>query len=844
MVLGKTARKILETLEQYSTPVNDAKKIPVTSKRFRPDNSLIGRYVGVNPYIKHGETPSNRELQVPTVSDLLKMKQKAKLQSSTEAVRQIAISSKSDLNAVPPQSSSKPNDTNQKTPEKSDVVEKSKEKPKISTQKDKSQVPSGLPVSSLPKIDVPAPVTKKPLDKIISFTEKPYVLPISKPQNVPESRSNVDINKNFQRDLPTVNSQYKFSNPLVIAENLKSIVAMNNFKFSEPLSNWTKTDSNNGLTTPFAKPIKDKNNGQTKIKDVLPNTLLMDKFKPSTGMWECSCCLIRNQPEKTKCVACEAPNPKLKPTQPESKKSLTSFGEKFKKTDSMWECPTCMIRNTIDSAKCVACETVNPKSTTLVSSSSTPGFHQPPAKTWECSTCLIRNKEELSKCAACETPRISKPAATNQLPNSFKIKDDEWECTVCMIRNQSEHAKCQCCEASKPGVISNVVVQDTPNKQVPKFNFGIDQKLAASFSFGIPPSSKVPSLPKPVEPVVTVVDAPKTNNTTSTPTFSFGATTKNEKEKPVEVAKPAENKTTLPILAPSTAVVKPVVSVPQNTEAKSTFKITTTSTPTPVVLSDTTDSTGTKPATLITFNAPAKPTFSFEAKEDNKDKAAKTVSLVPKFEFGKSTNLPSSKEVQKQPTAAPMFSFGDTQKPVSSASVFGQNKLPVLTNSVAKPAPTFGAAGSKALNSSVSKPVETKPFSFTKAPDSGEPASKATMFNFGQSAGSAMNAQPTTQAAGFNFGPVTKSPVFNFSAAKNEAPAGPTGAPAGPTAVQFGVPITSGNKNGIFTFGGPSQNAAPTKTGFNFGAPSAAPSTGFNFAGAAAAAPGAPVAVS
>ena len=36
------------------------------------------------------------------------------------------------------------------------------------------------------------------------------------------------------------------------------------------------------------------------------------------------------------------------------------FGEQFKKPTGSWECPTCMIQNKADVAKCVACETAKP----------------------------------------------------------------------------------------------------------------------------------------------------------------------------------------------------------------------------------------------------------------------------------------------------------------------------------------------------------------------------------------------------------------------------------------------------------------------------------------------------
>lgn len=48
--LSLTARRILNTLEQYATPVSDAKKIPLPTKRHSQHDGIITKYTGVNPY--------------------------------------------------------------------------------------------------------------------------------------------------------------------------------------------------------------------------------------------------------------------------------------------------------------------------------------------------------------------------------------------------------------------------------------------------------------------------------------------------------------------------------------------------------------------------------------------------------------------------------------------------------------------------------------------------------------------------------------------------------------------------------------------------------------------------
>ena len=98
--MSQTARRILEALEQFSSPLSDAKKMPVRSlsslnqstasmlstplasrKRAREDESNASPRVG----FRH----LTRELTVPTVPDLLKIRRRQKLQNTTVNARKI-----------------------------------------------------------------------------------------------------------------------------------------------------------------------------------------------------------------------------------------------------------------------------------------------------------------------------------------------------------------------------------------------------------------------------------------------------------------------------------------------------------------------------------------------------------------------------------------------------------------------------------------------------------------------------------------------------------------------------------------------------------------------------------
>ncbi|XP_035664875.1 nuclear pore complex protein Nup153-like isoform X1 [Branchiostoma floridae] len=99
--------------------------------------------------------------------------------------------------------------------------------------------------------------------------------------------------------------------------------------------------------------------------------------------WECQTCLVYNTDDKTKCAACETPKPgsqnKSTPAVGASGSGGFSLGTNssglaaaISAQQSKWECETCMVQNDKDATKCLACET--PKPGSAQSSSGTGGF--------------------------------------------------------------------------------------------------------------------------------------------------------------------------------------------------------------------------------------------------------------------------------------------------------------------------------------------------------------------------------------------------------------------------------------------------------------------------------------
>lgn len=907
IVLGKTARRILDTIEQYSSPISDAKKIPIVSRKLRQDG-LLTKYTGANPYIlRETKAPSNRELQVPTVSELLKMK--TRLQESTETVRQLAASSKCDLNTEYYKISTTEDEKQKHTGKIKTKV--TSVRPKCPSNESVSEInltPVSLPITTLPKFDfvIPPPNPTASISGSAAQTRKgtqqtrTSKSPIAQPYpKITQTESNVQIEK---RSTTSTVVEYKFSDPLVVAENMKSIVAINNFKFSEPPTcTKNRSDPSKNVTLNFKMPenklpnlVPNKKTCEAPVKT--PKTLksgsvmdilgkkdgtqkdsLLEKFKPVQGTWECPVCMIRNQPDKTRCAACETP--KATPAKPTENRN--NFGSQFKLSSDKWACGLCMVHNSNADTKCVSCTTPKPnmtsenKSVPITSSGFGDKFKQS-GDTWECSTCMIRNKRELTKCAACETPNPKASSTGTQLPsfgnktepsksttgqqsgfgNVFKVKTDEWECSICMVRNKQSNKKCQCCEAPNPKCTSSAtdilgLTQD--KKPISSFNFGIDKAAATNFSFGIPLTAAV-SQPKTATTTPSIFGGNAKAAPNTPVNFSFGIPPPTqEKPKTTEPSStpepPAElPKSTASKLPSSNPLLKPDEKLPTpkgESVQPSEFKFGISSSTTAVANKEIVKSDAPKVSTEASdSNKPVfniKPTTTngeintvFNSKPDI-GKSTPAVTNVGVFAFGTkpaavAAPLVSTTQPSQAEPAKPIFKFGSTaENPPFNApnpAATSLNNGFGSTNT-----PTFGMSNTPSFEKLAPNSTEVKPFTFggSAQKETTEPASKVPMFSFGQSAATTTTA---AKPAGFNFGPTT-TPSFNFTAGKPENPTfNPT-----PGSNMFGS-SNAGAQNGTFNFGNMASSNNSQKAGFSFGAAinnsvASSSQSGFNFGASA-----------
>ncbi|KAB0804380.1 hypothetical protein PPYR_01350 [Photinus pyralis] len=865
--LSKTARRILNALEEFN-PVTDAKKIPYPKQRVRPEG-ILSKYAGANPYVtRERKIPFalNKELHVPTVPDLLKMKLKERLQDSTVAVRQIATTSKSVLNRDDYKIRSKEDDVPKHSNKMKNKLTATRQK-NDNQQIEEVKLPAvTLPITTLPKFDfsLPPPPSSAKQPLVTVACNEP-------PKSTTPTSSSVIKKKADAVDVKDQVAQFEFSNPLILADNLKSIIAINDFKFSDPVFKQRDKSAqdvgvNFKVSTSENFTLKRKNQGvppvipklsKGSVEDVFntPVAESLDKFKPAAALWECNVCLIRNTPDKLKCAACEAAKPGTEAVKSDgAAKTAPSFGDQFK----------------------------------------------PPSSTWECPTCLIRNKDEVEKCVACETV---KPGSKSAAPSgfgfgdAFKKKGNEWECSVCMIRNNEDKTVCQACETPKPGT----KVDEKPAKtvNVATFNFGIFPTTASLTKTTGTETVQTPSFSLPSTSVVT--------STSTIPTFTFGIpATSVIPPTPVVPATPVtESKKVIEPLLPIAKVSEPstMASKPVNDASKAPVSsgIFVFSVPPKVsaTVSDLIQSEATKPTVLST--SPSAFTFGKSstaitpslkrsaadsdsaAVENKKPSSAITFQppainspITPKPAVSQPTTTSSSfmftpTPTQSHPTTTAstnLFTFGPTK--TTASSLFGNTvtttQSPVFNFSHSeKPAPTqptfggttekqpalpmFGSPSSNSLfgsaKSAFDVPPSTQPFGSVASTVFGsEPKPLMTSFADSPKSQSLFGMEPkpslfgaTEPKAPSTFGTEPSAPLFGAdpkstpfgSGTEQKAPIFGTGSDQKPPSI-FGTdqkPATFGAAdNKPFTFGPPSNDTA-AKSQFAFGAKPPEPNKSF-----------------
>ncbi|XP_059055107.1 nuclear pore complex protein Nup153-like [Achroia grisella] len=555
--MSHSARRVMDLLEQCTSPLKEAQRIPTYKRNAtqKPSSNT-----SLNSSCTNNKTLSykTQELHVPAIASVLHLRKRSRLMDTTNAARQIIAShssASSDYQVYNQDQTDYQRDQN--------GVDNSK---RITKMKSRLTKPKGrgrdeTDYTIEPPLSLPKAFLRIDHDNLPKFTfddsnYKPSAVstPKSGLTSVAISRSDshsgikASEDKRSKPENVSGSNAFKFSIPVMISPNLSEPTStIPKFTFGSPergIDRVTVDEMKNIDSSILGASKEESNAVSAKPKD-----------------WQCPDCWVSNKTNVGKCVCCGY----KKPTEIEVKQnkcSVCNVADKLANKDKCMKCqnmstncsdtqltlkannntiknkcPDCGVyyESNVEKCvqKCLSCGALNSKKIEgqlLVPSSTVK------SNDWTCDDCWIKNKSSVDKCAACggakpgakqnSTPALKSDALTlafkpleknNVGSNIEKSQSEKWECNICLVYNDSNRSKCVCCESERPGTVN----------QIAKFNFGVNKN---TFKFGINPNFQAVNIPKQDDKGK---EESETNNNvlSKTPTFTFGIPPQTEKDK-------------------------------------------------------------------------------------------------------------------------------------------------------------------------------------------------------------------------------------------------------------------------------------------------------------------------
>ncbi|XP_026317217.1 nuclear pore complex protein Nup153 [Hyposmocoma kahamanoa] len=542
--ISNTTRRIMDLLEHYSSPLSEAKRIPVVSTT---KNNSWDANSSSNPNVPKVLSYKTQELLVPSIASILRVKQRSRLMDTTNAARQIIASHSSTMHDYTPNPSHNKNtDVNHKFTTKVKTKLSRVTRGNSCDLETNLLTPVKLPeaVLQIDQSNLPKFLFEKPASKPICSTPAKPTFNVSQPlikiaEPQPKSPISDSLSRKSESQLPKVNP-FKFSSPVRLPnEQAQSPTTPPKFTFGSPERSVEKVKINEK---------KDQSScvigSPTEIENKLTTSNSID--------WQCVDCWDFNKTVIDECISCGAEKPSTyndhtksndyKLTDSESNKNEINNSNTMNNIEkplsvkqpdsSKWDCKDNWVTNEESTDECVYSGASNlKKSSAKVNSADNNTSSQ-----WKCDECWIKNKDSDSNCAACGSPKPGgEPTAsaavmgffsspTKPPDNTFKVliakQSDKWECPGCLVRNESDKTRCICCDYEKPGT------EATKEPEMKSFTFGV----VPAFKFGISSQTQVAAKPAEVKAIVdfnkTLQESETNNNVLpKAPTFTFGLPT-------------------------------------------------------------------------------------------------------------------------------------------------------------------------------------------------------------------------------------------------------------------------------------------------------------------------------
>ncbi|XP_076763762.1 uncharacterized protein LOC143431126 [Xylocopa sonorina] len=473
--MSQTAKKILEALEHFSSPITDAKKIPlkmlnntssVNKKRAREDTP---------PTSKVGLRHLTRELTVPTIPDILKLRRRQKLQDTTAAARRI-VSARSE--PPPPQEYHLRTQTDEDTKQHHGKVKAKAANLEQEETVEPVNLPNiPLPISSLPNFNFMASNNSKSVDK--TNTDKGGTFTFASPIKVTITAKNLKSINNFTFSSPINADKQSVDQSGDSGSSSKRSSAKSNTSSSDYMPPVTQNFMWSGSSTAprLKEKAKNSDNAIPAASNELKSGSVMDVLcsKSKTGEPEKSSIEARTQSDASKESTNNKTNISDTTKDDDATKLANSKSVSQQDTSTLWECPECLCKNNSSETHCFVCKksksALEDKRTSAMSSNASEqskaaandqfgSQFKLSSSQWECTSCFVRNKQMDTKCVACSTP---KPAAKQENKSnavtssnfdvgSVKPLEKSWECSNCKLKNPENSTTCSSCNTSQKGV--------------------------------------------------------------------------------------------------------------------------------------------------------------------------------------------------------------------------------------------------------------------------------------------------------------------------------------------------------------------------------------------------------
>ncbi|KOC65161.1 Nuclear pore complex protein Nup153 [Habropoda laboriosa] len=414
--MSQTAKKILEALEHFSSPITDAKKIPLKMTNNTSVNKKRTREETTSSTTKVGLRHLTRELTVPTVPDILKLRRRQKLQDTTAAARKI-ISARSE---PPP-----PQEYQIRTQTDDDFKHQGKVKTKAKgTNLDQEQTVEPvnlpnipLPISSLPNFNFMPPFNSKAADSTSTVKEESFTF--ASPIKVTNITKNLKSINNFTFSSPINADKQSTDKSNDSSSPIKKIGAKSNTPFNDYVFPVTQNFIWSGSSTAPRPKEKGKSSGNT-----VPSAFaVLFGSKPTTIELEKS-----SETKAQLQLQKDAVNDKTDTVVSDINKddNITKFSNSksnVQDTSNMWECSECLFKINNSETQCFACKTAKPN---------------------------LKNKKTPELSLVSSNVSESKTTVNDNFGSQFKLSSNQWECTSCLVRNKQTDTKCLVCSALKP----------------------------------------------------------------------------------------------------------------------------------------------------------------------------------------------------------------------------------------------------------------------------------------------------------------------------------------------------------------------------------------------------------